>query len=1112
MNRPVFFDPSGNRRRWTSRSLALLIATILMAAMAFAFTLARVPAQPVLPLLFERPQPARLHTQIAAIGHRLRGGSSRVSGWLPQARSGKKATPLTIGFYVPWDEASASSLTAHIAALDWIVPATVEVTGPAHALHVLPDVRLARIFASAAHHPVVLPMVQNANDGVWDASGATALLASASSRAKLVRELAAMVERDHDAGLVFDFETLPTAALPGYRLLIGAARAALAPLHAIVAVTVPAGDADWSPRAFGAVADRIILMNYDFHWQGGEAGPIAPQPWFVDQLRHAIRALGPDRVIVAIGNYAYDWHAGKADALTIEEAWLAAHDSNARIIFDPASGNAGFGYDDGGVHHDVWMLDAVSAWNQLRAAQALGVPAVALWRLGSEDPGIWKALAHFRGNTRPDLTRLDQASNVDVEGNGEILRITATPQSGNRSVAFDKQGLVRGEEYQQLPTPYVVSRTGARDKMVALTFDDGPDPDWTPPILDILKRLHVPATFFVIGENALGNPGLLQRMAANGNEIGNHTYTHPNLALDSASGTRIELNATQRLIEAYTGRSTRLFRAPYFGDAEPTTADEIDPALIAQQQGYTVVGLHADPADWRQPGVDAIINRTINAVEAGDTNRSANIVLLHDGGGNRAQTLAALPRLIAELRARGYRFVPVSALAGLSHAAVMPPVKDSDLLAVRIDVGIFLILAAVSWLLNWLFFLAIGLGIARAVLIAALALADRRGSPPTPAGPLPTVSVIIPAYNEARVIADSVRRVLASDYPGIELIVADDGSSDATSAIVAAAFGDDPRVTLLTLVNGGKAAALNRALAEAQGEIIIALDADTQFEPETISQLARWFVDPEIGAVAGNAKVGNRVNLVTRWQAIEYVTAQNLERRALARFDAMTVVPGAVGAWRRAALDDVGGYPEDTLAEDQDLTIAIQRAGWRIEYDTDAIAWTEAPQSFAALARQRYRWAFGTLQCLWKHRAVIRHRSPQGLALVGMPQAWIFQIFFAAISPVIDLALLTSIVATVIRVTQHGYAQTQTDVVRMALYWVGFVTIDLICGWIAYRLDGRERRYPGLLLIAQRFIYRQIMYWVVLHAISSALGGWFVGWGKLERTGMVNQAPVTSAG
>ncbi|MFT4057104.1 MAG: glycosyltransferase family 2 protein, partial [Novosphingobium sp.] len=229
-----------------------------------------------------------------------------------------------------------------------------------------------------------------------------------------------------------------------------------------------------------------------------------------------------------------------------------------------------------------------------------------------------------------------------------------------------------------------------------------------------------------------------------------------------------------------------------------------------------------------------------------------------------------------------------------------------------------------------------------------------------------------------------------------------------------------------------------------------------------------------------------------------------LERRALAGFDAMTVVPGAVGAWRRTALDSVGGYPEDTLAEDQDLTIAIQRAGWRVTYDPRAVAWTEAPESFAALAKQRFRWAFGTLQCLWKHRAVIRTRKPAGLGLVGLPQAWLFQIAFAAISPLIDLALVISIIGTALRVSAHGWAQTSGDVGMMGAYWIAFTAIDVLCGWIAYRLDGARVRYPAHLLVAQRLVYRQIMYWVVIRAIASAVAGWVVGWGKLERTGSVS--------
>ena len=237
---------------------------------------------------------------------------------------------------------------------------------------------------------------------------------------------------------------------------------------------------------------------------------------------------------------------------------------------------------------------------------------------------------------------------------------------------------------------------------------------------------------------------------------------------------------------------------------------------------------------------------------------------------------------------------------------------------------------------------------------------------------------------------------------------------------------------------------------------------------------------------------------------MEYVTAQNIERRALTRFDAIMVVPGAVGAWRRRALDEVGGYPEDTLAEDQDLTIAIQRRGWRVAYDEDAVAWTEAPETFRALSKQRFRWSFGTLQCLWKHRGVLARRRPGGLALVGMPQAWLFQIAFAVISPAIDLALLISIADTALRIAQHGWAQTQTDVLRMGLYWIGFTAVDLACGFAAYRLDRREKRFPALLLLAQRFVYRQLMYGVVIRAVNAAATGLGIGWGKLERTGRVS--------
>ena len=868
-------------------------------------------------------------------------------------------------------------------------------------------------------------------------------------------------------------------------------------------MAVPVGDPDWNLRAYARVADKLFLMLYDEHWASGDPGPIASQAWFVRHLQQAAREVGPGKAIATVANYGYDWAAGRpAEALTVEEAWLAARGSAAPIRFDRASSNARFDYEEDGVAHQVWLLDAASGWNQLRAAHLEGVAGVALWRLGSEDPSIWQALRRFAGAAVPDLSRITMPGDVDVEGIGEVLRIDATPTVGNRTVAADRSGLIRDETYRSLPTPFVVRRTGYRPGDVALTFDDGPDPDWTPAILDILRAHHVPATFFVVGENALEHPRLLRRIVAEGHELGSHSYTHPNFATISPGMAAIELNMTERLVEAYTGRALRLFRAPYFGDAEPTTADELGPALEAQQRGYINVGLHVDPDDWKRPGVDAIVDRALREIEAGNAERSAQVVLLHDGGGDRAQTVVALPRIIEALRARGYRFVPVSALSGLTREQVMPPVTRSDLLAVRADVAIFLALAALAVLLAFLFKVAIALGLLRALALTLLARGARAETPPA-AAPAGRISVLVAAYNEARVIEASVRRVLESRGVEPEVIVIDDGSTDGTGAIVARAFAGEPRVRLLTLPNGGKARALNRGLALAGGEIIVALDADTQFEPETIARLARWFADPSVGAVAGNAKVGNRVNLVTRWQAVEYVTAQNLERRALARLGAIMVVPGAVGAWRRAALEAVGGFPVDTLAEDQDLTIAVQRAGWRVANDPEAVAWTESPATLAGLAKQRFRCAFGKLQCLWKHRAILRERRPRGLALVGLPQAWLFQIDFSLVSPVIDLALAFSLFMTWDRVRQHGWAQTETDLGWMAFFWLLFVAIDLCCGWIAYRMDRRERRFPALLMIAQRFVYRQIMYWVVLKAVGAALRGRWVGWGKLERTGLV---------
>ncbi len=1120
---PVFYDPSGRRRRRFALGVLAFFGLFVLAAVVFVVSIGAVPAQPLLPINSDRsnfkPLAPPRDTILKRTGRTIDWYARKLTGET-RARMAKTAgnVPLAIAFHVPWDAGSAQSLRRHVNDLDWVIPGWVSVTGPKHNITVFDDTAGRAALNEATRRPLILPMIQNALQGKWDSSGMAAMLHDPALRKQFLDKLVPWLLANHAGGAFFDFEQLPPSAQADYRTFLAEANTRFDEHGWVIAMAAPVGDRSWDLPAYARIVDRVFLMAYDEHEDSGDPGPIASQAWFAREVADAARGVPASKLVVTIGNYGYDWHpGGSADPTTVEDAWKAARDSGEMPTFDKVSGNSTFAYeDDDGQKHTVWFLDAASAYNQIAFLRRGGIGGVALWRLGAEDPGLWSIFGRSHPQLPPASTieTIPNGTQPEIEGRGEILRISATPAAGRRDVAAASDGSIADVAFAQFPSQYLTQRTGYSPKAIALTFDDGPDPQWTPQILDILKRYQVPATFFIVGENALTQRSLLARIVSEGHEVGSHTYTHPNLAGASETDTDIELNATQRLFQAFTGRSLRLFRAPYFGDAEPTTADELGPVLRAQERGYISVGLHVDAEDWQRPGVQAIVDNVVNGVMKGgtgcadgeDDKCSHNIVLLHDAGGNREQTIEALPIIIDKLRSLGYTFVPVSALAGISRDQAMPPIKASDRAAAEADLFLFGSLGAIVTGLGWIFVFAISIGILRAVILSALALiqARKEGRTIFPAiDPDRFVTVMIPAFNEEEVIERSVRTVLASTDVRIEVIVIDDGSKDRTSEIVRAAFSDDPRVRLLTLENGGKARALNTGLEHATGEIVIALDADTQFEPATIARLARWFEDPKLGAVAGNAKVGNRVNLVTKWQALEYITAQNLERRALASLNAMTVVPGAVGAWRLEAIRSVGGYPHDTLAEDQDLTIAIQRAGWKVTYDQYAVAWTESPENFKGLAKQRFRWAYGTLQCLWKHGGIIGFGKPRGLALVGLPQAIMFQIVLAAISPIIDLALILSFAMTWLAVEEHGWEQTQGSLEKMLVYWLVFTAIDLLSAVVAFALERREKWRLLWLLIPQRIGYRQVMYYVVLKAIAQALRGPAVGWGKLQRTGRV---------
>ena len=1084
---------------------ALAFAAFLVAA--FFATLAFAPRLPGLTLKDPRVLQA-LHIESA---HRLKG--RREWTRIPHPKSfygGSQSRPLSVGFYVSWDESSRESLADHIDQLDVVSPQWIAIAGPKGEVEITSDAEARAIIGSAKKPPSILPGVYNAKEGVFNGPDADALILNPAARKRLVQNLVDQAQKRGYAGYVFDLENLSPQAQAVYPRLIGEARAALKPLGREVWVTALFADDSAPVKQLQAAADAVVLMAYDQHWGTGDPGPAAGEEWFELQLAKRMGQLDPARTVLALGDYGYDWtlphgkEKGSANAVTFNEATQIAHDSGAQPVMDDTELNPHFAYkDDNGLDHSVWFLDASTLFNQIRVADGFRPMGYALWRMGGEDPLDWKLLRHGYGAAKADgLDVLNPGQDVNFDGNGEILHVQDTPKPGHRVLEFDPDtGLISGETYDVLPTSYVIQRYGFHPGLVALTFDDGPDGRWTPKILQILKEKHAPATFFVIGKNMQRFPDLVAREVRDGHDVGGHSWTHPDIAYIPTAQTMVELTASQRLFETITGRSMRLFRPPFFGDAEPSTPREVSRVLLAQQQGYLTVGLRIDPDDWKKPDPQHIIDTTISRLQ--DTVRPGQVVLLHDSGGDRSRTVAALPALIDQIRAHGYRLVTVAELAGMTADQAMPPTSRSsaELMLDRLGFGFF---HDVEMILSALFIGAIALGVARLLMLAPLALIHRariaKRTPPDldpETGPL--VSVLIPCFNEEKVIVSSVRRILASDWTRLEVLVLDDGSADRTADVVRRAFADEPKVRLMSFENGGKARALNRGLVEAHGEIVVALDADTLFPPETIGRLARWFVDPAVGAVAGNALVGNRRNLITRWQALEYVTAQNLERRALAALGAVTVVPGAVGAWRHSALGALGGYPADTLAEDQDLTLAAQRAGWRIEFDPSARAYTEAPETVSGLLKQRFRWSFGTLQCLWKHRAALFDLKHPVLGFVALPQIWLFQILLTAIAPLVDLAIVWSLLASLYSWAFHWQEWSPDDLVRPAFYWAAFIFLDLSAGALGMALERRAPWGDVAWLPIQRFGYRQLMYSVVVRSIDAALNGVRVSWGKLER-------------
>jgi cellulose synthase/poly-beta-1,6-N-acetylglucosamine synthase-like glycosyltransferase/peptidoglycan/xylan/chitin deacetylase (PgdA/CDA1 family)/spore germination protein YaaH len=995
---------------------------------------------------------------------------------------------------------SVADLRNHINQLDVVFPDWFSWCTPEQGLQQNIEPLVEGLLAS--HSAKVLPLLSNVDNAGWHAKEVGRLLADPPAGDRLIGALADRIAALGADGINLDFESLAATDRDNYGKWIGRLCGEFHRRGLFVTVDVPLEDDDaYDYEAIGKSADAVVVMAYDEHFTTGKPGSIAGDPWVRDGIDHLTDMILPGKIILALGAFGYDWDLSSnkpAPSLSFSDVMLLARESGALPETESESRNRHFSYialDQS--EHEVWFLDAISAWNHFSTAQKAELGGVSLWRLGMEEGAVWDFLgledpATFQPAA---LAPVKPSQSVMVKGTGEIYRVGALAVDGRRELAFDGTS-ISSAAYAQLPQYALVEKCGRTDPhKLALTFDDGPDPTWTPQVLDVLRENHVQGTFFVVGERAEDAPDLVRREFAEGHLLGNHTYTHPHLGRISSSRLESEVDRTQRLIESITGRQTVMFRSPFDTDATPLMQEQVAPLEKVSRRGYWLIGAEIDSTDYEKPGAGKIVATVLQQLE--DT--PSNIVLFHDAGGDRHQTVEALRLLIPQLRARGYEFVTVDQLLGIGRDKLMPPVPSSErTLVMGNSLGLSIrfwtwrvvaVLFAFTTIFSAIRILFLGWLIARPHCAFSRRRKLPEGQEIPPPAPLPKfqppVCVLVPAYNEGKVIRRTLASLLASDYPNFTVTVIDDGSTDNTARIVTEMAAEDWRITLLSQPNQGKSAALNRGFREASQDYIVTIDGDTIVQPHTISRLVEGFRDPSVDAVCGNVQVGNVNNLLTAFQNVEYVTSQNYDRRAFDTLNCISVVPGATGAWKREKVLDAGGYSSQTLTEDADLTLTLLGNGAKVVYAPQAMSITEAPQTQGALFRQRFRWSFGTFQCFWKHRRAFGRGS---LGCVALPNMLLFQILFPILSPIGDFVLLASLFRRDLRPFAAGYLM--------------FLAMDLIGSFVAFRLDRRNLWGLSVVLI-QRFYYRQFMYVVTFASLLAALRGTRHGWNKLKRTGSV---------
>ena len=1009
-------------------------------------------------------------------------------------------------FYVAWDPQSLMSLKRNIRHINLVFPEWFFLDPKTGDLKTNVDPEGYKIIRRTG--VATMPILSNNSNQEFHSEGLGKVLKDPGKRTQLIQKLKQQCQKLHFKGINIDFEDMNLDSDENLIAFMKELSATFKQNNLLVSMDIMTDNDDYNVEKLNPYVDYFILMAYDEYSADSDAGPVSSQKWIEAQTGKILTKTSPEKIILGLGAYGYDWSTDKDDnsSVTYMQAITKASASKAKINFDDNTFNLNYSYTDSKNNtHTVFFNDAASIFNTMRFSSEYPLAGTALWRLGSEDSRIWNFYDRdltFAGLSKLNLKVLENVKGqtmVDYIGDGEVLDVLNTPHDGKIALEIDpKEKIITDENYITYPSSYEVRKYGgAPQKELVLTFDDGPDETYTPQVLDVLSKYHVPAAFFLVGLNAEKNLPLVKRIYREGHEIGNHTFTHENVAKVSPERALLEMKLTRLLIECITGHSTILFRAPYNADSEPTTSEEIIPIALARQQNYLDIGENIDPEDW-QPGIkaDEIVKRVMAGVKA----ERGNIILLHDAGGDtREETVKALKILIPTLQKQGYHFTNLTSILHKSKNELMPEVpKTKAYYVMQLNLILATVIYGISHFLVALFTIFIGLGLIRLFIMLYWAFRERRREKKLGIFPVldsyPKVSIIVPAYNEEVNIVSSLNNLLKQTYPNFDVIMVDDGSKDSTYEKAREAFSDNPKLKIFSKRNGGKATALNYGISETDAEYVVCIDADTKLEQDAVKYLIARFLNsaPEdkIAAVAGNVKVGNTVNWLTRWQSIEYTTSQNFDRLAYANINAITVIPGAIGAFRKSVVEKVGGYSSDTLAEDCDITVKILRKGYTVANENRAVAVTEAPESVKQFLKQRFRWTYGIMQMFWKQRQTFLNPKYKGLGLWAMPNILLFQYIIPFFSPMADLIMFFGLLSG------NGG--------KIFGYYLIFLLVDASLAFIAFIMQ-REKLIHLVYVIPQRFGYRWLMYIVLFRSLRRALKGEMQSWGFLKRTGNVKE-------